>query len=77
MAVISRLTSTATFDDLPAQNVIKGEYTPAFFQKALTGQDASVMAVGFEGFELQKQIVEAAIEVGVKRIVPSEFGSVR
>ncbi|PQE33620.1 hypothetical protein CJF32_00008613 [Rutstroemia sp. NJR-2017a WRK4] len=42
---------------------------------ALKGQDAVVSAVGTEGFPGQNIVVDAAVAAGVKRFLPSEFGS--
>ncbi len=42
---------------------------------ALKGQDAVVSTVGTEGFQGQPLIIDAAIAAGVKRFIPSEFGS--
>lgn len=66
----------STFEGVPEQNVVRGEYTPEFFRKALLGQDALVLAIGSGALDAQKVIIEAAAEVGVRRIIPSEFGGV-
>ncbi|KAH7108884.1 hypothetical protein B0J13DRAFT_517127 [Dactylonectria estremocensis] len=42
---------------------------------ALAGQDALVSTVGTDGLLGQTLIVDAAIAAGVKRILPSDFGS--
>jgi hypothetical protein len=44
-------------------------------QDALRGQDAVVSAVGMQGIPDQINIIEAAVSVGVKRFIPSEFGN--
>ncbi|RDW60600.1 hypothetical protein BP6252_11983 [Coleophoma cylindrospora] len=44
-------------------------------KSALAGQDAVVSAVGNEGIESQILLADAAASVGVKRFIPSEFGS--
>ena len=41
----------------------------------LQGQDAVVVTVGNSGFVKQHNIIEAAVKAGVKRFIPSEFGS--
>ncbi|MCJ1385156.1 hypothetical protein MMC17_008277 [Xylographa soralifera] len=74
VTVMSRIGSTSTFEGVAEQNVIRGEYTPEFFRKALLGQDALVLAIGSGALDAQKAIIEAAAEVGVRRILPSEFG---
>jgi hypothetical protein len=42
---------------------------------ALQGQDAVVSTVGSTAIEGQKILIDAAIAAGVKRFIPSEFGS--
>jgi nucleoside-diphosphate-sugar epimerase len=41
----------------------------------LKGQDAVVSAVGTEGLPGQNTVIDAAVAAGVKRFLPSEFGS--
>ncbi|KAH7137344.1 hypothetical protein B0J13DRAFT_677376 [Dactylonectria estremocensis] len=43
--------------------------------KALKGQDAVVSTIGAAGLASQKLIIDASIEAGVKRFIPSDFGS--
>lgn len=43
--------------------------------KALAGQDAVVSALSREAIPLQTPLIDAAATAGVKRFVPSEFGS--
>lgn len=42
--------------------------------EALTGQDALISAIGFGAIELEKPLIEAAIEAKVQRFLPSEYG---
>lgn len=42
---------------------------------ALQGQDGLVSTLSIFGIESQKTLVDAAIEAGVQRFIPSEFGS--
>jgi hypothetical protein len=42
---------------------------------ALDGQDAVVSAVGPMAIESQKVLIDSAVATGVKRFIPSEFGS--
>ncbi|KAK5046627.1 hypothetical protein LTR84_007388 [Exophiala bonariae] len=72
--IIARKSSKSTFptgvtvryvdDDLPHQQLVE----------ALTGQDALVSAIGYGAIELEKPLIEAAIEAKVKRFLPSEYG---
>ncbi|OJJ47507.1 hypothetical protein ASPZODRAFT_141097 [Penicilliopsis zonata CBS 506.65] len=59
VTVLSRAESTTKFDP-----TVK-----------LSRQDALVLAVGSASLDFQKEIIDIAVEVGVKRIIPSEFGS--
>ena len=77
VTVMSRADSTSKFEGIPESSVVRGEYTPEFFRKVLTGKDALVLAVGSMALDSQKEMIDAAAEVGVKRILPSEFGGVR
>ncbi|KAI1776270.1 putative oxidoreductase CipA-like protein [Hypoxylon cercidicola] len=49
--------------------------SPESLVKALTGQDAVVSTIGFAGLPQQLPLVRAAVAAGVKRFVPSEYGS--
>jgi uncharacterized protein YbjT (DUF2867 family) len=42
---------------------------------AFKGQDAVLSFVGAQGFTEQQQLIDAAIGAGVKRFIPSEYGS--
>ena len=42
--------------------------------KALKGQDAVVSTITTAGIESQKNLVDAVVAAGVKRIIPSEYG---
>lgn len=41
---------------------------------ALQGQDALVSAMAFETIEVQKVLIDAAVQAGVRRMIPSEYG---
>lgn len=57
--------------------VVKGDYgSPAFLGTAFKGIDAVVITAGTGAIGEQGVVVEAAARAGVRRIVPSEFGSV-
>jgi len=42
---------------------------------AFTGQDVVISTVGTAAFEKQALFIDAAVEAGVKRFFPSEFGT--
>ncbi|KAJ4400757.1 hypothetical protein N0V85_005679 [Neurospora sp. IMI 360204] len=48
--------------------------SPSSLRDALQGQDAVVSVLATTVVQEQKKIIDAAIEAGVKRFVPSEFG---
>lgn len=74
---VSALSRAESKSELNNVNVVKGDYNDAaFLTKALTGQDALVLAVGSNSLDTQKNLIDAAVAAGVKRIIPSEFGSV-
>ncbi|RFU31745.1 hypothetical protein B7463_g4611, partial [Scytalidium lignicola] len=74
VTVVSREGSTATFS--PSVKVIRADYTSVeSVAAAFKGQDAVVSTVGSHGLAGQTVFVDAAIAAGVKRILPSEFGS--
>ncbi|MCJ1284878.1 hypothetical protein MMC26_004215 [Xylographa opegraphella] len=73
VSVLSRHSSTSTFPPGVTVHRIGDDYPEADLLAAFKGQDAVVStlshAVG------HKAIIDAAIKAGVKRFVPSEFGS--
>ena len=58
--------------------VIKGDLlniTTERLQKILAGADTVIASVNFSCIEAQREIVDAAKAVGVKRVVPDDFGT--
>ncbi|KAK6193962.1 transcriptional regulator [Pestalotiopsis sp. IQ-011] len=74
VSVISRPESTAK---LPASvTVRRGAYDDeTFLVSALAGQDALVVALGFQAMDAQVPLIRAAARAGVPYVVPCEFGS--
>ncbi|QDS69701.1 hypothetical protein FKW77_009772 [Venturia effusa] len=73
VTVLSRETSKSTF---PTEaTVVKIDYSPTSLATVFKGQDAVISIVGSEGFADQAKIIDAAVAAGVKRFIPSEFGS--
>jgi len=72
VSVLSRISSTATFPE--GVNVIKTDYSHESLVNALRGQEAVVSTISTYSLEQQISIVDAAIEAGVRRFLPSEFG---
>jgi len=74
VSVLSREDSKATFPE--GVKVIKASYTKESLVPALKGQDAVISFVSSSaaGDDGQVALVEAAVEAGVSRYIPSEFG---
>lgn len=73
MSALSREGSNSTLPD--GVNSIKTDYTHDSLVKALKGQDAVVSAIAGSAIPEQIKIVDAAIEAGVRRFIPSDYGS--
>jgi hypothetical protein len=74
ITVISRPESKATFPS--SVKVLKIDQTDSnALTDAFKGQDAAVVTVGAGQLADQQRYIDAAIAAGVKRFVPSEFGS--
>lgn len=73
ITVLSRAASTATFDD--DVKVVKRDYTDPNLSDAFEGQDAVVSFVTGAAILDQIKFIDLAAKAGVKRFIPSEFGS--
>lgn len=74
VTVLTRKGASHTFP--PAVAVTEIDYeSPESLVEALKGQDAVVSTIGFAGLPQQLPLIQAAVKAGVKRFVPSEFGS--
>lgn len=74
ITVLRRQGSSAKFDS--NVKVVDVDYNSASeLTAALKGQDALVSTVGTPFLQGQTRLVDAAIAAGVKRFLPSEFGS--
>ncbi|KAK7746483.1 hypothetical protein SLS53_002442 [Cytospora paraplurivora] len=54
---------------------VDDSYPQDQLEKAFAGHDAVVMATNFQVFGQEVKFIDAAIKAGVKRFIPSEFGS--
>ncbi|KAL1629116.1 hypothetical protein SLS56_005559 [Neofusicoccum ribis] len=63
--------------NFPANVAVKVvDYTSvASLEAALRGQDALVSAMAFEAIDVQRNLVDAAVNAGVRRMIPSEYGN--
>ncbi|KAF4990992.1 hypothetical protein FGRMN_8113 [Fusarium graminum] len=74
LTVLTRSTSEATFPE--GVKVVQVDYDSLdSLTAALQGQDAVVSTVGSLAIPSQALLVDAAVAAGVKRFIPSEFGS--
>lgn len=73
-SVLSREGSNSTF---PSDvNVLRANYDSFnSLKQAFQGQDAVISLVGGSALGDQNKLIDAAIAAGVKRFIPSEFGS--
>ncbi|KAI9832913.1 MAG: hypothetical protein M1819_003943 [Sarea resinae] len=73
VTVLSRESSSATF---PSDvKVHKSDYSHASLVSIFKGQDAIVSPVASAAVPEQKKFIDAAVEAGVKRYIPGDFGS--
>lgn len=74
VTILTRSDSTATFPS--GVKVIPVDYTSLpSLTAAMTGQDAVVSTLSMLAMSAQTLMIDAAIAAGVKRFIPSEFGS--
>ncbi|KAK6506562.1 hypothetical protein TWF506_011467 [Arthrobotrys conoides] len=73
---ISVLTRSGSGHTFPAGiQVFETDYSPSSLEAAFNGQDAVVSIVAGAALGEQKKLIDAAVASGVKRFIPSEFGS--
>lgn len=75
VSVLARHSSKSTFSSHLKVHRIGDDYPEAELLEAFKGQDAVISAIATSAAVQQKAIIDAAIKAGVKRFVPSEFGS--
>ncbi|KAK4949707.1 hypothetical protein LTR10_011548 [Elasticomyces elasticus] len=73
VTIVTRESGSASFP--PDLSVVRTAYTESELVRAFAGHDAVISAVGATGFLDQKVFIDAAVKVGVKRFIPSEFSS--
>lgn len=74
ITVLKRPGSTSTFPTSPNLKVIESDISLDSLIPIFTGQDVVISIVGATGIGEQKVYVDAAVQAGVKRFLPSEFG---
>jgi hypothetical protein len=77
ITAITRESSSSILPTDGSISVQKGDYDiPSFLHAALSGQDALILALGGTAIiQPQTKIIEAAAAVGVKWILPTEYGT--
>ena len=75
VSILSRISSTSTFPSHIKVHKIADDYPQAELVEAFSGQDAVVSTLATVSAGVQKRLIDAAVQAGVKRFVPSEFGS--
>lgn len=73
LTILSREGSSAAFPQ--EAKVIKSDFSEESLVQALKGQDAVVSMLPIMALGEQAKVAEAAIKAGVKRFIPSEYGS--
>ncbi|KAF2190416.1 NAD(P)-binding protein [Zopfia rhizophila CBS 207.26] len=74
ITVLSRQESTSTFPS--GVKVVKADYNSVeSLTSALKGQDAVISLVAGHVIGDQEKLIDASVAAGVKRFIPSEFGS--
>ncbi|PKX88880.1 aromatic alcohol reductase [Aspergillus novofumigatus IBT 16806] len=76
--ILRGLVDSSQFNITPAVfpdsvNVWKTDYSKSDLEAAFNGQDVVISALGALGFAEQRKLVDAAVQSGVKRLLPSEF----
>lgn len=75
VSVLSRAGSSSTFPSHIKVHRVDDSYPEDQLLTALKGQDAVVLLLPTTDAQTHKSIIDASIKAGVKRIIPSEFGS--
>lgn len=73
VSVLTRENSAGKFPG--TVKAISTDYTEESLAKALHGQDAVISTIGHAGLDKQFVLIDAAEKAGVRRFIPSEFGS--
>ncbi|KAI1820257.1 NmrA-like family protein [Xylaria intraflava] len=74
VTVLSRK-SSATAPEGVKTVKIDDSFPPEELEQAFAGQDAVVMTTSFQLFGQEGKFIDAAVKAGVKRLIPSEYGS--
>lgn len=75
VSVLSRKGSKSTYDLHIEVHEVDESYPEEELVTAFRGQDAVVLTIPVSDIQKNKALVDASIKAGVKRFIPSEFGS--
>lgn len=75
VSILARHSSKFTFPSHLKVHRVGDDYPEAELLEAFKGQDAIISTIATASAVQQQTIIDAAIKAGVKRFVPSEFGS--
>ena len=74
VSILTRTSSKSTFPLHLTIHRVSDDYPESQLLSAFKCQDAIVVAISRASAHKQKDFIDAAVKVGVKRFVPSEFG---
>ncbi|KAM0713470.1 hypothetical protein Q7P37_010432 [Cladosporium fusiforme] len=74
LTILSRANSKSTHPPNATILALPSHPTHADYVQAFRGQDAVVSCLGYEGKKSEKALIDAAVQAGVKRFLPSEYG---
>lgn len=75
VSVLSRKESSSTFPSHIKVHQVDSSYPEDELLAAFKGQDAVILLLPPIDIGVHKGVIDAAIKAGVKRVLPSEFGS--
>jgi len=75
VSILARHSSKSSYPAHLKVHNINDDYPESELLEAFKGQDAVISAIATANVLQQKKMADAAIKAGVKRFVPSEFGS--
>ena len=75
VSILARQSSESTFPSHHKVYHIGDDYPEVELLEAFKDQDAVISTIATTNVPLQRKIIDTAIKAGVKRFVPSEFGS--
>ncbi|KAE8143863.1 hypothetical protein BDV38DRAFT_289683 [Aspergillus pseudotamarii] len=74
VTILTRASSKSKFPSHIAVHRVGDNYPDLEVVEAFKGQDVVISTVGAGALQRQKTLIDAAVQTGVKRFIPSEFG---